>query len=614
MTSGVIAELIEKQALNSHFQPIFSARTGRVYGYEALARVMPGKTSAHTPDNIADLFEGARREGVLPSLDMVCRENAFRCASAVGLGERDCYLFVNVCPETLMHPIHQSKLMDRFTEELNLSKDKVIFEITEETAVKDYDLFCRALAFYRDQGYKIAIDDFGVGYGGLKMLAMVEPDFVKIDRHFVSHINRAIVRLNLVDSIATACHRLGIQVIAEGIESDEDLQVVLDLGIEYLQGFHLGRPAPELLADDSRIEVLSRVKPLGARFDEASLIGEIVHPQPALPPSTPMTNVRATFLDHPEVMSLPVVEGERVLGMLHRKKFFETQLQGHHGFGQALSAYKTAADLIKDVPFSSADAGDTLEDVAQKTQSRSVEARYDDICVTGNGKYRGTVAISALLNAMTQRSLNLARSCNPLSGLPGNEIIQREIERRVAQNIHFDACYIDIDNFKPFNDHYGFERGDNVIKTVARLLEAIISEVVPGDSAFAGHIGGDDFLALLRPQDSLTVANLLIARFQSRLPEFHGQEDFERGCYNSINRKDEAECFDNLSLSIGIVSTEIHRLSSYAALSSLASEVKHAAKTQKGSSVFRDRRLLNISPSESALAFQVQMPLVQTPL
>lgn len=154
---------------------------------------------------------------------------------------------------------------------------------------------------------------------------------------------------------------------------------------------------------------------------------------------------------------------------------------------------------------------------------------------------------------------------------------------------------IDIDNFKPFNDHYGFERGDVVIKTVARLLETILSEVAPGDSSFAGHIGGDDYLLLLRPQDSLVVADLLIKRFQSRLPEFHGREDFECGCYNSTNRTGAAECFDLLSLSIGIVSTEVQKMNSYAALSSLASEVKHAAKKQKGSSIFRDRRLLDIA-------------------
>lgn len=141
----LIRELIESQALDAHFQPIFSAHTGRVYGYEALARVAPNFVSGSTPTNIADLFESARRSSLLPALDIACRENSFRRAAELGVGQRDCYLFVNVCPETLMNPAHQVGLTERLAEESNLSKDKIIFEITEETAVKDYDLFCRAL-------------------------------------------------------------------------------------------------------------------------------------------------------------------------------------------------------------------------------------------------------------------------------------------------------------------------------------------------------------------------------------------------------------------------------------------------------------------------------------
>lgn len=593
---AAIERLLENNELAVHFQPIFNGQ-GRVYGYEALARV-----AGHEQINIFQLFETAREIGLLPRLDALCRENAIRQASRLGFGAGDCYLFVNVCPETLMDPAHQVGTTDEIVEAWGLTKDRIIFEITEETAVKDYALFSRAIAYYRDQGYKIAIDDFGVGYGGLKMLATIEPDFVKIDRHFVSNIDRAIVRLNLVDSIATACHRMGITVIAEGVESQADLGVVLDMNIELLQGYHLGRPAPELGNTKRVVALPGRATTTNICTGEVCFIGDITRRVEPLAPQTPMPQVRSTFMEREDVMSLPVVEGERVVGMLHRKRFFEDRLQGRWGYGSALSAYKTASELAEGFPVLLVEANATLEDVARRTRSRNFDALYDDICVSSNGKYLGTVAISALLNAITERSIALAQGSNPLSRLPGNEVIQREVEKRISQNMHFDVCYIDIDDFKPFNDHYGFERGDTVIKTLASVIETALAESTSNGFGFVGHIGGDDFIVMTRPQLSLPLIENLVARFESRRSDFHGIEDARRGSYVSCNRRGETETFPLLSLSVGIVSTEIYKFSSYAQLASLASEVKKAAKMQDGSAIVRDRRLLDGAECSAALS------------
>jgi diguanylate cyclase (GGDEF)-like protein len=538
-----------------------------------------------------ELFAAAREFDMVAALDTACRQNAITRAAELGLAARDCYLFINVCPQTLIHPEHKVGVTNDMAETYGLSKDKIIFEITEETAVQDYKLFCRAIEYYRSQGYKIAIDDFGVGYGGLKMLAAIEPDYVKIDRMFVSGVGQATVRFNLVDSIATACHRLGIKVIAEGVESDADLGIVFDMGIELMQGYGLALPAAELLPKDSQIEFPGGRRAQWFCTNEQYFIGNIAQRVTPVKPHSPMPEVRALFIEHPEAMSLPVVDGERVLGMVQRKKFFEHQVQGRYGYGQALSAYKTAMQLAEDASTTTVEANATLEEVAQKVRVRASGAEYDDVCVTTNGKYLGTVAISALLQSITQRSINLAQGSNPLSGLPGNEMIRREIEKRIAQNMHFDVCYIDIDNFKPFNTFYGFERGDAVIETLAREIENTLADASADHFSFAGHIGGDDFLVMTRPRASLTIAEEIVRRFHVHLRELHGDADFERGCYTTHNRKGTEETFDLLSLSIGVVSAEVHRFSSYAELASLATEVKNAAKAQDGSSIVRDRRV-----------------------
>ena len=575
--------ILARNELGIHFQPIFSSATGGVFGYEALTR-LPAHLGISTPE----LFEAARRFNLVASLDTACRENAIVNAARLGLGEADGYLFINVCPQTLVNPQHQVGLTNILAENNGLSKDKIIFEITEETAVHDYDLFCRAIEYYRAQGYKIAIDDFGVGYGGLKMLAAIEPDFVKIDRMFVSNIGQATVRFNLVDSIATACHRLGIKVIAEGIESPDDLRIVFNMGIELLQGYALARPSSHLLPAETQV-VLPGREVISSCTNEQCFIGEIAQRVVPLPANSTMPQVRAAFIERPDAMSLPVVEGDRVLGMLQRKKFFEQQVQGRYGYGQALSAYKNALELADDAT-ATVESNVTLEEVAQRIQTRESSAIYNDICVTSNGKYWGTVAISALLQSITQRSIGLARGMNPLSGLPGNEAIRREIEKRIAQNMHFDVCYIDIDNFKPYNTFYGFERGDFVIDTLARESRIVLNHDLTDNFNFAGHIGGDDFIILTRPRASLDMAQEIVSRFQSHQRDFHGDEDFGRGFYLSHNRKGEEEKFGLLSLSIGIVSAETHRLLSYAELASLATEVKNAAKNQEGSAIIRDRR------------------------
>ena len=161
--------------------------------------------------------------------------------------------------------------------------------------------------------------------------------------------------------------------------------------------------------------------------------------------------------------------------------------------------------------------------------------------------------------------------------------------------MHFDVCYIDIDNFKPYNDHYGFEKGDTVIKTLSCIIE---DSVKPEDLdfSFAGHIGGDDFIVITPPQISLPVCEKIISSFESTLPVLHDTEDHDKGYYVSKNRRDEEETFNLLSISIGIVSSEVHKIKSFAQLASIATEVKKAAKMEAGqnggSAVVRDRRLM----------------------
>jgi EAL domain-containing protein (putative c-di-GMP-specific phosphodiesterase class I) len=447
-----ILDLLDNDGLTSWFQPVFSRRTGEVFGYEALARLREKRTP---PLDIGELFQRAQAEGLISTLDMECREHAFCRAAELGFAERNAYLYVNICPATLMHPDHRGGATDRLAEECGIAKERVILEITEQESIRNYDLFKKSVEYYRKRGYKIAIDDFGVGYGGLKMLSVIEPDYLKVDRHFITNIDRDSFKHNLVDAIATVCHKLGITVIAEGIERPEELETLARFDIDLLQGYLLERPGPDL----SR----QRLAPLVVREDasycpeshgESCTIGDTVKYIEPLSPRQSLMAAHQRFMDDVKLQGIPVVDEQRVLGMLNRMHFLEKQMVGPHGYGFALSAHRTVKDVLGD-DFLLVEAATPMEEVVRRIKARHGRHLYDDICVARNGKYLGTVAINALLEAITRKSIQLAKGANPLSGLPGNEFIQRTVATFLQRKVNFDVCYIDIDDFKRHRQHRG---------------------------------------------------------------------------------------------------------------------------------------------------------------
>jgi diguanylate cyclase (GGDEF)-like protein len=586
-----ILSLIDNNYFESVLQPIYSASTGSVYGFESLIRVRSAPTA-----NIDHLFAAAKKENLTSRLDVISRSYALRKASAEGLQNENAFIFINICPETLMDPAHRTGITDDLAEECGISKDRIVIEITEESAIHSYELFKKTVFYYKQQGYKIAIDDFGAGYGGLKMLSIIEPDFVKIDRHFISQIERSMIKLNLVDSISLVCNRLGIRVIAEGIERKEELETVLNLGIEHLQGYYLARPSPRAVFNTLAMPgVRSTRKTPACDVAGHCFIDEIVSYDGTIDPDASILQVYETFISHSEIRSVPVVRKDVVIGVLHRNRFLEKNVLGRFGYGMHINAKKKASELMEP-PSIVVDHKTTLEEVSKRIQKRRPDLTYDDILVTEQGRFLGIVAVSDLLDAMTRRSIMLAKGSNPLTGLPGNEFIRSEIELRLFQGRSFAICYVDINHFKPYNDHYGFEKGDSALIALAESIRDAVGLSDP--ETFIGHIGGDDFIIVCRQHSSDRLASEVVDHYNRRRPVLHGEHDFRTGCYTAVNRRGNEEIFGLLSLAIGIVTTDVHKIDSYAHLASIASEVKKAAKLESvstgGSVVVKDRRLQSL--------------------
>ncbi len=189
---------------------------------------------------------------------------------------------------------------------------------------------------------------------------------------------------------------------------------------------------------------------------------------------------------------------------------------------------------------------------------------------------------------VTLRRAATLRGLNPLTGLPGNVAIGEEISSRLADSMKFALLYADLDNFKAFNDLYGFSRGDDVIKLLADSVVSALEAQTPGE-CFAGHVGGDDFVVLTSTDIAQSVAERICRRFDEHIPELYDAEDRERGWVEVVDRQGRAATVPLCSVSIGIVETR-RRFESAAQMAEVAAEVKGVAKREPRSSWAVDRR------------------------
>jgi GGDEF domain-containing protein len=308
-------------------------------------------------------------------------------------------------------------------------------------------------------------------------------------------------------------------------------------------------------------------------------------------PGDNLAAVLKRFQSDPTLLVLPVVDEGHAVGIINRSTFLEEHIIGMNGFGFHINHSRKMRDLMSPIKLE-LEANVSIRDAAQAIQSQEMDIRVDNICVTRNGVYHGVVDVNRFISSITDINLTLAKGANPLTGLPGNESIQREINQRLLTGEDFDIAYIDIDNFKPYNDYYGFQRGDVVIKAIGEIIAGVARTLGTEFSCFCGHIGGDDFIVITGAHHADYISSLVIKSVEGYLPVFHGEEDFSAGCYSAVNRKGEQETFGLLSISIGIVNTRLTPVTSYAQLASISTEVKKAAKKLPGSSVVINRRVI----------------------
>lgn len=188
------------------------------------------------------------------------------------------------------------------------------------------------------------------------------------------------------------------------------------------------------------------------------------------------------------------------------------------------------------------------------------------------------------------RLLSVNRTVSPLTGLPGNVQIQTELKKRLLRKETFQVLYLDLDNFKSYNDVYGFLKGDEIIKLTARIITKNVHALEEAD-VFVGHIGGDDFVAIIDENVNYDeICQDIIAEFDKEILKYFNDIDIERGYVEVYNRKGVVEEFPLTSISIGVVVADKKRFSNILEIGEIGAQVKHLAKITLGSSYAIDRR------------------------
>lgn len=568
-----LRRLIEFKLLKPVFQPIMALENPRIIGYEALIRG-PEDSPLHFPDK---LFAVARESRLLASLEFACREVSCERFAELNLPGK---LFLNMSPIAFTDSQYRDGVTREILQRVGLSAERVVFELTESQPLDELDLLRAASDHFQRQGFAVALDDLGAGYAGLRVWSELRPDYVKIDRHFISGIDKDPVKREFVRAMLDIAHRIGHKAIAEGIETESEFSTLVAMGVEYAQGYFIARP--QAVPHTQLPEHVIGLAGFSLRQHQdhfVRTVGEIVVDSVQVPPHTLAENLVKMFRADVRLGCVPVVDGDQPLGMVSRAEILNIFSRR---FAHELYAQKPIKDFISPSSII-VDVSADLKSVGQLISEDPQQNLSVDFIVCEQGRYRGVGKVRDLLRSITEEKLRVARHSNPLTQLPGNVPLYEWVDHLLVQKKEFVIAYCDINHFKPFNDAFGYGAGDEVILSLSRILCAAIDP----QQDFVGHVGGDDFILVLRSPDWEARCEAVLDEFVTASTRLLPEAQID---YWSFDRQGQRQKFGPLTLAIGCVSPDVAICKTHHQVSQLLADAKHSAKVQGGNQLFFSRR------------------------
>ncbi|MBJ7552623.1 bifunctional diguanylate cyclase/phosphodiesterase [Marinomonas ostreistagni] len=569
---ALLNQILVEGLITPLFQPIYDLTSGHIYGYEALSRG-PQNTELFAPDV---LFPFAQEQGRLHELELLCRERAISRFTELELPGM---LFLNVSASLLSSPDHQKGMTLNILKELGISQRNIVIELSEQHPYDQNGLSHQSVEHYRQMGFQVAIDDLGAGYSGLRLWSELRPNIVKLDKHFIEGIDRDQVKREFVRSIINIAQRLRCSLIAEGIEQQQELDQLLELGVKYGQGFFLQRPnlSPKTQAHPYLITQAS----LRRRFhnQHGETVQTLCRQSIFIESARPLIDVAQLFKQNKDVFALPVLESGKPVGIIRRHALHELFSTP---YGRALYENKPALSITS-TEVLIVESTVSLASVSAMLTDQDADLLNNEILIVKGGQYLGIGHLKDLLKRITELKIQNATYSNPLTLLPGNVPINHEINRRLQAEQDFYVAYFDLNNFKPFNDYYGYAKGDAIIQLVGSILRNVVS----AEENFIGHVGGDDFVVIFNDENWCQQCQIILDRFSNEVTTFYDEGELREGGIWSKNRDGEHKFFEILSLAVGVVNPNPKVCDSHHFVAELAAQAKKSAKERGGNQIYQ---------------------------
>ncbi len=232
-------DIVNNESITSYFQPIVKMQDSTIFGYEMLARGVKPNGSLMYPD---ELFSKSKRNDFDFRLDRLCRESALKTAATKKVNQK---VFINFIPTAIYDPEFCLNSTVKWANQLEFDPSNIVFEVVETEQVKNQTHLKNILEYYRDKGFQIALDDIGEGYSSLNLLIELRPDIIKVDRKIISNIDKDSLKQSVYKALYNLAKENGILVLAEGVETAFELEMVKSIGVDFAQGYYFAKPMPE---------------------------------------------------------------------------------------------------------------------------------------------------------------------------------------------------------------------------------------------------------------------------------------------------------------------------------------------------------------------------------
>lgn len=422
-----IEKILEEKEITPYFQPIVSLENGDIFGYEVFSRVKE--------KSVTEFFELADKTEKIWKLEKFCRKTILKMVSQLGLKTN---IFININPDIIFDEDFYQGFTLKLLKKYNIDSRKIILEITEKCS-QQKKILNEITEHYKVQNFSIALDNVGAAYSGLERICSLNPNFIKVDMKIIRGIESDTLKQSLVKSLVQFCNETGIYSVAVGVETAQELDILLSLGVQFSQGFFIGIPKkiPEKVTPESYARIIAykknlteltknknkdeiKIHPLKKEYSDkkkniksfleefknaeeavengnSSKIDELAAQGITVFPDMNVLELMNFFIANKECTFVTIVDlNQRVLGVMTHSVLADL-LGGRFGFG--LNYRKTVKEVMI-TDFFVVNSSESVEKVATKAMLRDEKNLYNPIIVTKKGIYVGVVTVKQLLDTI----------------------------------------------------------------------------------------------------------------------------------------------------------------------------------------------------------------------